>query len=247
MSAIVFAGAAQFAAVGYVASGLAWPGIILLTALLNARHLLYSASLSSVAPPRALPSASGHGTSPDRRGVRPVDRRISGGSAAPTSAATGSRRSWPRSSRGTSPRWPASSSALRSRTRPSSGIDIIFPAAMIGLAVGLITGRARARGRHRRGRDRRGARAAVESGHRHRRRRRARPAGRAAGAGRGRPRDRAAREPRVGGPLRDARDASRCRDPDTASPEERLPAGSSTAEPQAPESEPPGGAGRRIT
>ena len=45
MSTIVFAGAAQFAAVGYVASGLPWPGIILLTALLNARHLLYSAAL----------------------------------------------------------------------------------------------------------------------------------------------------------------------------------------------------------
>lgn len=46
MSTIVFAGAAQFAAVGYVVSGLAWPGIILLTALLNARHLLYSAALA---------------------------------------------------------------------------------------------------------------------------------------------------------------------------------------------------------
>ena len=46
MSVIVFAGAAQFAAVGYVASGLPWPGIILLTFLLNARHLLYSAALA---------------------------------------------------------------------------------------------------------------------------------------------------------------------------------------------------------
>ena len=45
MSVIVFGGAAQFAAVGYVASGLAWPGVVLLTALLNARHLLYSAAL----------------------------------------------------------------------------------------------------------------------------------------------------------------------------------------------------------
>ena len=45
MSLIVFGGAAQFAAVGYVASGLPWPGIVLLTALLNARHLLYSAAL----------------------------------------------------------------------------------------------------------------------------------------------------------------------------------------------------------
>jgi predicted branched-subunit amino acid permease len=40
MSTLVFGGAAQFAAVGYVASGLAWPGVIVLTALLNARHLL---------------------------------------------------------------------------------------------------------------------------------------------------------------------------------------------------------------
>jgi 4-azaleucine resistance transporter AzlC len=46
MSVLVFAGAAQFAAVGYVAAGLAWPGVILLTALLNARHLLYSAALA---------------------------------------------------------------------------------------------------------------------------------------------------------------------------------------------------------
>ena len=46
MSTIVFGGAAQFAAVGYVASGLAWPAIVLLTFLLNARHLLYSAALA---------------------------------------------------------------------------------------------------------------------------------------------------------------------------------------------------------
>ena len=46
MSVLVFGGASQFAAVGYVASGLAWPGIVLLTALLNARHLLYSAALA---------------------------------------------------------------------------------------------------------------------------------------------------------------------------------------------------------
>ena len=46
MGTIVFAGASQFAAVGYVASGLAWPLIMLLTFLLNARHLLYSAALA---------------------------------------------------------------------------------------------------------------------------------------------------------------------------------------------------------
>jgi hypothetical protein len=46
MSLFAFAGAAQFAAVGYVASGLAWPVIALLTALLNTRHVLYSAALA---------------------------------------------------------------------------------------------------------------------------------------------------------------------------------------------------------
>ena len=46
MSLFVFAGAAQFAAVGYVPAGLGWPAIALLTALLNARHFLYSAALA---------------------------------------------------------------------------------------------------------------------------------------------------------------------------------------------------------
>ena len=46
MSLIAFAGAAQFAAIGYVATGLAWPAIALLTFLLNARHALYSAALA---------------------------------------------------------------------------------------------------------------------------------------------------------------------------------------------------------
>ena len=46
MSTLVFAGAAQFAAVGYIAGGLGWPAIVLLTAFVNARHLLYSAALA---------------------------------------------------------------------------------------------------------------------------------------------------------------------------------------------------------
>jgi predicted branched-subunit amino acid permease len=46
MSLMAFGGAAQFAAIGYVASGLAWPAIGLLTFLLNARHALYSAALA---------------------------------------------------------------------------------------------------------------------------------------------------------------------------------------------------------
>jgi len=46
MSVIGFAGAAQFAAVGYVSAGLPWAPIVVLTLFLNARHLLYSASLA---------------------------------------------------------------------------------------------------------------------------------------------------------------------------------------------------------
>ena len=42
----VLAGAAQFAAVGLIADGSGWPSIVLLTALLNARHLLYSAAIA---------------------------------------------------------------------------------------------------------------------------------------------------------------------------------------------------------
>lgn len=46
MSVFVLAGAAQFAAVGLIASGAGWPAIVFLTALLNSRHLLYSAALA---------------------------------------------------------------------------------------------------------------------------------------------------------------------------------------------------------
>jgi len=46
MSLIAFAGAAQFATIGYVVAGLGWPAIALLTFLLNARHALYSAALA---------------------------------------------------------------------------------------------------------------------------------------------------------------------------------------------------------
>jgi 4-azaleucine resistance transporter AzlC len=46
MSVFVLAGAAQFAAVGLIADGAGWPAIVVLTALLNSRHLLYSAAMA---------------------------------------------------------------------------------------------------------------------------------------------------------------------------------------------------------
>jgi 4-azaleucine resistance transporter AzlC len=47
MSAIVFAGSAQFIAVGLVAASIGWPIIILTTFVVNLRHALYSATLAS--------------------------------------------------------------------------------------------------------------------------------------------------------------------------------------------------------
>jgi predicted branched-subunit amino acid permease len=55
MSLFVFAGAAQFAAVGMIAQGVPWAAIVLLTALLNSRHLLYSAALLPWLRPRPAP------------------------------------------------------------------------------------------------------------------------------------------------------------------------------------------------
>ena len=140
MSLIVFAGAAQFAAVGYVASGLAWPGVILLTALLNARHLLYSAALAPwlrdvpfvrravmahLLTDEAFALTIGH----FRRLRRPDEWGFwiaaIGVTLIPWNLAT-------------------LAGVLLGGQIPDParfGVDIIFPAAMIGLAVGLITGR----------------------------------------------------------------------------------------------------------
>ena len=140
MSTIVFAGAAQFAAIGYVVAGLAWPAIALLTLLLNARHLLYSAALgpwmADVSRPRralmahvltdeAFALAIGH--------FRRIGRTDEGGY-------------WIGAIASTFIPWNlatlAGVYAGGSISDPSLlGIDIIFPAAMIGLAAGLISGR----------------------------------------------------------------------------------------------------------
>ena len=140
MSTIVFAGAAQFAAVGYVASGLAWPGVAFLTALLNARHLLYSAALAPwlrevpfwrravmahLLTDEAFALTIGH--------FRRVGR-------------TDERGYWIAAIASTFIPWNLATigGVLLGAQIPDParfGIDIIFPAAMIGLAVGLVTGR----------------------------------------------------------------------------------------------------------
>jgi len=140
MSTIVFAGAAQFAAVGYVASGLAWPGIILLTALLNARHLLYSAALSPWL--RKVPV-----------GRRAVMAHLLTDEAFALSIShfrrigrADERGYWMGAIGSTFIPWNLATLAgvLLGAQIPEParlGIDVIFPAAMVGLAAGLVTGR----------------------------------------------------------------------------------------------------------
>jgi 4-azaleucine resistance transporter AzlC len=141
MSVIVFGGASQFAAVGYVASGLAWPGIILLTALLNARHVLYSASLRPWLREVPLPrrAVMAHLVTDESYALsishfRRIGRTDEHGfwlaAIGPDGIFT----------------WVLASLAgvLLGAQIPEPerlGIDVIFPAAMIGLAVGLVTGR----------------------------------------------------------------------------------------------------------
>jgi 4-azaleucine resistance transporter AzlC len=140
MSVIVFAGAAQFAAVGYIASGLAWPGIILLTALLNARHLLYSAALRPWLKDVPLPRRAliAHLLTDEAFALSISHFRRIG--------RTDERGYWIGAIVATFIPWNVATLAgvLLGAQIPDParlGIDVIFPAAMIGLAVGLITGR----------------------------------------------------------------------------------------------------------
>ena len=140
ISALAFGGAAQFAAVGYVAGGLAWPGVILLTALLNARHLLYSAAIAPWLRDRPLAE-------------RAVMAHLLTDEAFALGIGHFRRLGWP-------DEWGYWLGAIVSTFIPWNlatlagvlvggsipepnrfGIDVIFPAAMVGLAVGLISGR----------------------------------------------------------------------------------------------------------
>src|SRR6476659_8189394 len=140
MSTIAYAGAAQFAAVGYVAGGLAWPGIILLTALLNARHILYSASLRPWLREVPLPrrAVMAHLVTDESYALSISHFRRIG--------RTDERGYWIGAIIATFIPWNLATlgGVVLGAQIPEPGrlgIDVIFPAAMIGLAVGLITGR----------------------------------------------------------------------------------------------------------
>jgi 4-azaleucine resistance transporter AzlC len=140
MSVFVFAGASQFAAVGYVAQGLPWLPIVVLTFFLNARHLLYSASLAPRL--RAIPLPR-----------RAVMAHVLTDEAFALSAGHFHRLGrldlpgyWIAALVGVFIPWNLATIAgvLLGGAAPDPtrlGLDVVFPAAMAGLAVGLATGR----------------------------------------------------------------------------------------------------------
>jgi 4-azaleucine resistance transporter AzlC len=139
MSLIVLSGAAQFAAVGLIAQGAAWPTIVLLTALLNARHLLYSAALAPwvAGRPRRERAAMAHVLTDETFGLSIAHFRRLG-----RFDAWGY---WVAAAFVCLP-WPIATvvGVLGGQVIPDPtrlGLDVVFPAAMGGLAVGLVTGR----------------------------------------------------------------------------------------------------------
>ncbi len=139
MSTIVLAGASQFAALGLIAGGVAWPAILLLTFLINARHLLYSAALAPWFQRRsgAERAVSAHVLTDETfalslahfRGLGHFDRVgywiIAAFDCLPWIGAT-------------------LIGYLGGQALPDPanlGLDVVFPAAMAGLAVALIAGR----------------------------------------------------------------------------------------------------------
>lgn len=140
MSVFAFAGAAQFAAVGYISAGVPWAAIAVLTFFLNARHLLYSAALAPMLRHRPLPerAVAAHLLTDEAFALAATHfRRVGrtdmwgywlgaiGATLIPWNLATF-----------------AGATIGGSIPDPTAfGLDIVFPAAMLGLSVGLITGR----------------------------------------------------------------------------------------------------------
>lgn len=140
MSIIGFAGAAQFAAVGYVSAGLPWAPIVVLTFFLNARHLLYSASLAPRL--RHLPflerAAMAHVLTDEAFALAATHFHRLGRVDIPGY--------WIGAIVGVFIPWNLATIAgvLLGGAIPDPsafGLDVVFPAAMAGLAIGLTTGR----------------------------------------------------------------------------------------------------------
>ncbi len=140
MSSVVFAGASQFAAVGALVGGASWPAVILLAGILNARHLLYSAVLAPwfSGTSRVERALAAHVLTDEAfalsiahfRRLGRADIRGYFGAALLTVFVP----------------WNLATIAgfLLGSGVPDPerlGLDVVFPAAMAGLAVGLLVGR----------------------------------------------------------------------------------------------------------
>ena len=140
MSLIVFAGASQFVAVGYVLGGFSWLAIVLLTAFLNARHMLYAAALAPYLAdaPRSQRALMAHVLTDEAFALAIAHFRRIGRADV--------RGYWLGAILSTFIPWNLATivgvTIGGSIPDPTQfGLDVIFPAAMGGLAVGLITGR----------------------------------------------------------------------------------------------------------
>lgn len=140
MSILVFAGGAQFAALAYIAAGVPWLAIVLLTAFINARHLLYGAAIAPylTSTSAGLRAAMAHFLNDETFAISLSHFRRIGRADIPGY--------WLGALGGTVVPWIGASivGATLAGSIPDParfGLDVIFPAAMAGLAVGLIAGR----------------------------------------------------------------------------------------------------------
>ncbi len=138
-SVVVLAGASQFAAAGLVGAGVPWLPIVVLTAFLNARHLLYAAALAPWAQGRSFVdrAVSAHFLTDETFALALAHFRRVGHWDAPGYWLSAAFIALP---------WPAATALgwLVGERIPDPerlGLDIVFPAAMAGLAVALVTGR----------------------------------------------------------------------------------------------------------
>jgi 4-azaleucine resistance transporter AzlC len=139
MSVFVLAGAAQFAAVGLIADGAGWPSIVFLTALLNARHLLYSAAMAPWlgGRPRLERAAMAHVLTDETFALSLAHfQRVGRADVLGFWLAAGfDCLSWPIAT---------AVGVIGGQLIPDPaqfGLDVVFPAAIAGLAVRLATGR----------------------------------------------------------------------------------------------------------
>jgi len=140
MSTLVFAGGAQFAAIGYLLGGATWLGVVILTALINARHFLYGAALAPYLTrrPRVERAIMAHVLTDEAFALSIAHFRRLGRADIPGYwlAALGT----------TFIPWNVATLvgfAVGGEIQDPGrlGLDVVFPAAMAGLAVGLMSGR----------------------------------------------------------------------------------------------------------